>query len=214
MTLDPLLFVLPAGPSGDLLSGPWAVLRWLGGAGTWLLDHGLLVALATAAAAYIALQANRREEARIEERREAADARIAGLAFLVRRTLEKTLEDRWVDGASRDPRTRERAREVRPAFDEHEPRVERMLAEAAGASPEVAEAVRTASRLYWSAANGVNEAADAVLETTEYDPRSGEATEGRFEGDEEEALRQARETTVECVEILRRLDAPIREAKV
>lgn len=151
------------------------------------------------------------EVRRLKERRDAADARIAGLAFVVRRTLEKSLEEPWIDESGRDRNTKKRATDVREGFVEHEPRVEAMLSEAAGASGEVAEDVRTASRLFWSAASGVNEAADAGLKVASTGAR-GEIQRRAFRGDEEAELRQARSTTEDCVEVLQRLDAPVREA--
>lgn len=74
-------------PVGDVLSGAGAVLRGLGGAAVWLLNHGLLVALATGAAAYIAWQGHQREERRLDERQKAADGKIAGLAYALQQQL-------------------------------------------------------------------------------------------------------------------------------
>lgn len=198
----PLLLTGGGVPAGDVPSGAWAMLHWLAGAAVWLLDHGLLVALAAGAAAWIAWQAHQREMTRIEERRDAADARIAGLAFVVGRTLAKSLEEGWKlneDGFHQG----ERARELQTRFDAHEPRVEAMMAEATGASGEVAADVKRVARLFWNAAGGVNDMAAFEPQHFGHEP-SGDVFQG---------YREAKSTAENCVEILRRLDAPIRDAE-
>lgn len=206
MALAHVAFSLQAGPVGDLVSGAWAVVRWFGGAAVWLLDHGILAGAAAGTAAWIAWQAHRRELDRIEERTEAADARIAGLAFVVRRTLENSLAISWMYDEGMDDHAQRRAQEIRRGFVEHEPRIEKMLAEAASASPDVASDVRKASRLFWRAADGVNVAADANLVD---EPGSEHPV---FDVLEDVELGEARNAAEDCVEILRRLDAPVREA--
>lgn len=201
MTLDFLLYFLDAA---------LAAFYWLGDAIAWLGRNGILAGAAAAAAALIAWQAHRRELTRIEEREDAADARIAGLAYVVRRTLLKSLEDPWLPG---DGQTRQvRAREIRGGFDEHEPRVEDMLAEAARASPEVAADVRYFSRLFWSAADDISDAADAPLEAAVMYERYGDIAEYALPDDALNGFKQAKSTVGKCVGILGKLAEPIEQA--
>jgi hypothetical protein len=97
---------------------------------------------------------------------------------------------------------RDRAREIQRGFVEHEPRIEEMLEEANRASPETADAARRAALLFWNAADGVNDMA---------------AFEPQHMGDSPadnvlDGYQEAKSSTEDCVEILRRLDAPVREA--
>lgn len=172
-------------------------------------NSSLLVAAATGATALIAWLAHRREKNRIEERTTAADARIAGLAYVVRRTLEKSLEDPWFEGDGKALQST--ARELRPGFEEHEPRVENMLEEAPAATSEIAEDTRKASRLFWRAADGIGDAADASIEIVAYDA-TGAPQVHEMPAEAEEGFRRARDDVKDCVEVLCGLDAPIRES--
>lgn len=162
----------------------------------------LLVAAATIVTAVIAGLAHSREKNRIDERTDAADARIAGLAFAVRRAMENSLDDSWRLDASPAERI-DRAIQLHRGFIDNERRVERMLAEASRASPSVAEDAETAARLFWRASHGVGELASVELPTHDDVPPQ----------DAEQDYRDAQETTEKCIEVLRRLDAPIRESE-
>lgn len=185
-----------------------APIESVGDVPSWLVCQAdahasLLVAAATIVTAVIAGLAHQREKNRIEESEAAADARIAGFAYAVRRTMARSLEDGWrmhdIDAFDE----MERAQELHERFADNERRIEQMLAEASRASPGVAEDVRSAARLFWIAAEGVGELASVDLENHGDVPPSAAI----------HAYRNAEGTVEDCVEILRRLDAPVREAE-
>lgn len=131
-----------------------------------------------------------------------AAARIANLAFLVRRTLAKSLEEGWrLDDAP--IHRRDRARELQVGFHEHEPRVEEMLTLAIDASAEVDNAVKRAADLFWDAAGGVNDMAAVNLDHHDAVPPD----------DTEQGYRESKSMTEDCVEILERLDARVGRAE-
>lgn len=184
-----------------------APVRAVGDVPGWLLcqaevHSGLLVAVGTIGLLVIGILNLRRDESGTDDRTEDADAQISNLAYPVRRTLAKSLDEGWeLDEQVMDRRNR--ALELQRGFAEHERRVEEMLDEANRATPEVAEATRYAARLFWSAADGVNDMAAFEPQHLGDDP-SDDLLRG---------YREAKSTTEDCVEILRRLDAPVREAE-
>lgn len=195
--------------SADASCAPVQATRDLPG---WLIcqadDHsGLIVAVATLGLFVVAVLRLRRNgngadgRPDVDEGPGRAAARIANLAFPVRRTLAKSLGEGWrLDDEFMYQR--DRAREIQRGFVEHEPRVEDMLHEANRAPSETADAARRAARLFWDAADGVNDMA---------------AFESQHMGDSPaddvlDGYREAHSSTEDCVEMLRRLDAPVREA--
>lgn len=179
------------------------LIEWLAGVGP------LLVAVATGTAGWIAWQAHQRELARIKERTDAADARIAGLAYVVRRTLYKCLEMPWIQGDGRVKQ--DRAVQIRDMFSEHEPRVEQMLAEASQASHDVASDVRSAAKLFWIAADRIEDVAEATLEVRVKGEEG--VSLGELPEEAEKRFRQTKPIVTEAVRVLKRLDAPIREGE-
>lgn len=204
MTLDLLPVLLAAGvlqqAPADQACGP---VRGFGDAIGWLIcqaeaHSAALIAIGTIGLFIVGVLRLLRDEGGTEKRTNVADSQIAGLAKPVRRTLENSLDESWrLEDAP--PARKRRARDLQRGFVEHESRVEDMLAEAAYASPEVADAVHRVADLFWDAAHGVNEMEAVDLST--HDAEVPEDVQQRF--------REAKVMTEKCVD---ELDALIEEA--
>lgn len=136
---------------------------------------------------------------RIRARRKAAKARIAALAFVARRQLEREMEDEWPrDDAGRI----EKARSISKSFDALEGYVLDLLTAASEASRRELATTREAAERFWAFAEPVNE---VVAEVGESDQRIL-PTYMSMDFDSAEDALQA------CVSKLRQLDEQIRDA--
>lgn len=161
----------------------------------------VIIAAATAAVAWTAIQSLRRERKRDRERRQAADARVSAIAYALRRQLQSWWPEGTWPSPDTDQKVMRKAESLVPHFDVAEERIEDLLALAPNASPEVSKSIREAAVRFYRGTRFINEAADAEGQKIEKD-EEGYPTNVKFPREVTERFSRSFPLLLETVEYL------------